>query len=102
MIFNISKKGPANRHALKAKFFFKSFFLFFKRKFSDKKSVLAVAYLGGGGERGGGNEGCMGCGRTPLRMFSALFLLIIPLFRLKTITLLKVFYNFIKFLYDLL
>ena len=101
MIFNISKKGPANRHALKAKFFFKSFFLFFKRKFSDKKSVLAVAYLGGGG-RGGGNEGCMGCGRTPLRMFSALFLLIIPLFRLKTITLLKVFYNFIKFLYDLL
>ena len=86
MIFNISKKGPANRHALKAKFFF-------KRKFSDKKSVLAVAYLGGGG--GGG-------GRTPLRMFSALFLLIIPLFRLKTITLLKVFYNFIKFLYDLL
>ena len=101
MIFNISKKGPANRHALKAKFFFKSFFLFFKRKFSDKKSVLAVAYLRGGG-RGGGNEGCMGGGRTPLRMFSALFLLIIPLFRLKTITLLKVFYNFIKFLYDLL
>ena len=96
MIFNISKKGPANRHALKAKFFFKSSFLFFKRKFSDKKSVLAVAYLGEGGGGGGG------CGHTPIRMFSALFLLIIPLFRFKTVTLLKVFYNFINFLHDLL
>ena len=60
MIFNISKKGPANRHAQKAKFFFKSSFLFFKRKFSDKKSVLAVAYLGGGGAGVGGMRGAWG------------------------------------------
>ena len=64
MIFNISKKGPANRHALKAKFFFKSFFLFFKRKFSDKKSVLAVAYLGGGGE-GEAMRGAWGADAPP-------------------------------------
>ena len=39
-ILNFSKKNSARRHALKTKFFFNSSLLFYKRKFSDKKSVL--------------------------------------------------------------
>ena len=47
-------------------------------------------------------RGAWGADAPPSECLVPFFLLIIPLFRLKTITLLKVFYNFIKFLYDLL